>query len=234
MNVGHSVEFFRRYLRNPQSVGAVLPSSSALANALCEPYRQFQGPATVLEVGAGTGSITRLLGRMLGDSDRLDICEIQPQFANILEREVLTHPNFAPAVTQGRVRLLRHPVQELDGDGCYDFVVSGLPFNAFTLATVEEIFDVLKRSLKPGGVMSYFEYVGLRRTSRMLSMGRERDRLRQVSAYLTKHIRKFEFDRHTVFKNVPPAHARHLCFDGNVNGKGNGDADGRAKIGTSR
>jgi len=239
VNVGHSVEFFSRYLRNPKSVGAVLPSSRALAAALCDPYRRANRPSTVLEVGAGTGSVTRLIGRLLGESDRLDICEIQPEFTDILERDVLALPHFASAVDQGRVRLLRQSVQELQREACYDFVLSGLPFTTFNLATVQEIFDVLKRSLKPGGVMSYFEYVGLRRTTRFLSVGRGRDRIREVSAYLTSHIRKFEFDRHTVFQNVPPAYARHLRFDraegdtGNGNGRAGGNG-GTAGNGNGR
>ena len=210
--VGERWRFLRRYVRDPNVVGAVAPSSKALAAAVCEPYRHAKGASTVLEVGAGTGAVTRHLGRVLRESDRLDICEIHPEFADILEQDVLCSPEFIPAVERGRVRLLRQPVQTLPGENTYDFVICGLPLTAFELADVEEIFSVIRRCLKPDGVFSYFEYVGLRKTSRALSLGRRRARMRDVSRYLNTTIRAHEFDRHMVLGNFPPAHARHLRF----------------------
>lgn len=205
-------QFLKGYVRNPNVVGAVAPSSRALASALCRPFRSFSRPAKVLEVGAGTGAVTRYLGVLLGEKDELDICEMQPDFADILERDVLTNAALAPAVTTGRVRLLRSAVQQLTRENWYDFVISGLPLTSFELSDVQDVFDVIRRSLKPSGVFSYFEYVGLRKTSRLLSLGRQRARIRSVSAYLSQHIRDHQFDRQTVLKNIPPAYARHLRF----------------------
>jgi phospholipid N-methyltransferase len=167
----------------------------------------------VLEVGAGTGAVTRQIGRLLGEEDRLDVCEIEPRFADLLDRNVLTLPNFAPAVAQGRVRLIRGAVQDLIGEREYDYVISGLPFTAFKLTEVEVIFSTIRECLKPGGVFSYFEYVGLRRISRTLRLGKARNRIRSVSAHLNRHIRAHQFARRTVLTNLPPAHARHLRFE---------------------
>ncbi len=211
--LGHHWCFFSRYLRRPHVVGALAPSSRALAAALCEPYRRASRPATVLEVGAGTGAVTRYLGTILGSEDRLDICEIEPDFAEILERDVLSSPAFASAVAGGRIRLLRQAVQSLSDEARYDFVISGLPLTAFELGDVEDVFTVIRRSLKPGGVFSYFEYVGLRRASTVLAVGRRRGRVRTVSRYLSRRIREHQFARETVLRNLPPAHARHLRFD---------------------
>ncbi len=212
MNLSHSIQFFQRYLRNPRSVGAIAPSSSGLSLALCEQYRRCNRAVRVLEVGAGTGSVTRQLGRLLGPDDKLDICEINPDFGDILERDVLSHRNYREPVASGRVRLLRQPVQEIAPTEAYDYIVSGLPFTAFELKDVAEIFEIIQRYLKPGGVFSYFEYVGLRKTSAALSWGKKRSRVRSVSSFLNKAIRAHEFDRTTVLTNFPPAHARHLRF----------------------
>jgi phospholipid N-methyltransferase len=214
VGLDHRLRFLKGYIGSPNVVGAVAPSSHALARALCEPYCRFAGPASVLEVGAGTGAVTRYLGTVLGHDDELDICEIHPEFADILERDVLTHPVFAPGVAGGRVRLLRAAAQGLGYESRYDFVISGLPFTAFPLRDVQDIFDVIQRSLKPGGIFSYFEYVGLRRTSRFLSVGRRRERIRSVSAFLSRNIREHQFSKKTVFGNIPPACTRHLRFDG--------------------
>ncbi len=207
------LQFLRSYLRQPGVVGSISPSSLALASALCDPFRQSDQPACVLEVGAGTGAVTRHLGRILGDSDTLDICEVKHDFVEALRKDVLSHRNFVPAVTSGRVQLLRVPVQEIEHKDRYDFVISGLPFTAFKLQEVLDVFRVVRRLLKPGGVFSYFEYVGIRRTSRLLSMGNRRERIRGVSSYLSNNIRSHQFQRHTVLRNFPPAHARHLRFD---------------------
>ncbi|MHC4695189.1 MAG: class I SAM-dependent methyltransferase [Planctomycetota bacterium] len=205
--------FLSRYLRDPKTVGAVGPSSRALAAALSDPFKLRTRPARVLEVGAGTGAITRHLGGLLAEDDELDICEKHPDFARILERDVLARADFRPAIQSGRVRLLHLPVQELTHENRYDFVISGLPLTAFGLRDVHDVFKVIRRSLKPGGIFSYFEYVGLRRTSRLLWLGKQRRRIRMVSAYLSKHIKRHQFDTRTVLRNFPPAHARHLRFD---------------------
>lgn len=213
MSFLHSWHFVRRYIRDPRTVGSVIPSSRALSLALCEPFRCSPKPVTVLEIGAGTGAVTHHIGKLMGPDDHLDICEIQPAFADILEREVLSRSHFSSAMSRGQVRLLRQPIQELTQENRYDFVISGLPFTVFTLKDVEEIFEIIRRSLKPGGVFSYFEYLGFRKTSTMLSLGRNRSRISSVSNYLTKNIRDFQFNRETVFQNLPPAYARHLRFE---------------------
>lgn len=213
MSVTHRWRFLKRYLSDPHGVGAVAPSSAGLAAALCEPFRECRQPARVLEVGAGTGAVTRHLGKLLGDQDELDICEVETEFADILERDVLTRSDFAPAMSTGRVRLLRIAVQDLPGQDRYDFIISGLPLSSFELAEVQDIFNVIRKSLKPGGTFSYFEYVGLRRTARWLSLGERRQRIQSVSSYLTNHIRSHQFGRRMVLANFPPARARYLKFD---------------------
>lgn len=212
MQLEQHIRFLRRYLRSPSQVGAIGPSSRALAVALCEPYRRFSGPAKVLEVGAGTGAVTRHLGSLLGAEDELDICEIDPDFADVLRHDVLTQDDFAPAVAAGRVRLLQLPVQELPYENRYDFIISGLPLTAFRLRDLQNVFGVMRRCLRPGGMLSYFEYMALRKTSRLLSIGPRRARIRSVSAYLSRNIREHQIDRRTVFQNLPPAYARHFQF----------------------
>ena len=214
MPLQHQWRFLRGYLRDPQRVGAVAPSSPTLASALCEPYRCSARPVSVLEVGAGTGAVTRHLGTLLHDSDRLDVCEIRHDFADVLKHEVLGNPDFAGAVASGRVRLLRLPIQQLPGSSLYDFVISGLPLTAFGIRDVREVLGVIRRCLKPGGVFSYFEYVGMRRAFRTLALGKGRRRIRLVSAYLSRKIAAHEFSRRTVLRNFPPAYARHWRFDG--------------------
>ena len=208
----HHLAFLRRYFDNPHVVGAIAPSSSALGKALCAPYARSTRPARVLEVGAGTGAVTRVLSTLLRPTDTLDICEVEPAFADILQRDVLTLPGLAAGVADGRVCLLRKPVQEITAEDHYDFVISGLPLTAFAIRDVLAVMRVIRRCLKRSGVLSYFEYVALRKATRALALGRRRAHVRMVSAYLSRTIKTYEVDRTTVLRNFPPAHARHLQF----------------------
>lgn len=217
MAIADRWQFLKHYFAEPQKVGALAPSSPALADALCRPFSQRTAPARILEVGAGTGAITRRICELLGDEDHLDICEMESELADILEKRVLSEPRADRAHAQGRIRLMRIPIQELAEDERYDFIISGLPLTAFDLRDVRQAFQIMKRCLKPEGTLSYYEYMVLRRVSRTLALGSKRRRIHRVSAYLNRTIKAHEFRHDLVFGNFPPARARHLRFNGRSN-----------------
>lgn len=73
----HRLQFFREWLHAPASVGACVPSSSFLAHAMCAKALQAD---FVVELGAGTGAMTRVLaGRF--PASRLLIVEPNPVMA---------------------------------------------------------------------------------------------------------------------------------------------------------
>ncbi len=216
MSISNAISFIRRYVKSPDVTGAIAPSSRYLAETLVAPFAEREKPAMVLEVGAGTGAVTTVIGDLLGPEDRLDVCEIQPELADILDNEILNKGKLGEARRQGRVRLIRGSVEDVDAPDTYDYVISGLPFTAFKLPDVQSILDVIKRNLKPGGTFSYFEYIGLRRMACTLMRGEKRDRIRELSAHLDQQIAKHQFAKNTVWRNVPPAYGRHWSFDNAV------------------
>ena len=50
--------FLRQFVQSPRTVGAVLPSSPALARAMLAPI-DFASARTIVEFGPGTGAFTR-------------------------------------------------------------------------------------------------------------------------------------------------------------------------------
>jgi hypothetical protein len=74
--LGEHVEFFRQYRQRFQTTGAVAPSSRFLARALAKPFEQHTGACRVLEVGPGTGAVTRRIVQMLKPADRFDLVEL--------------------------------------------------------------------------------------------------------------------------------------------------------------
>jgi phospholipid N-methyltransferase len=200
--------FLRESRRHFRDTGALLPSSRFLARALAAPLGGSRPPCRVLEVGPGTGSVTRAILRRLQPGDQLDCVELNEQFVERLELCFKHDRRFIPHRSQ--VRVIHSPVEELDGDGLYDFIVSGLPLNNFPVGLVREIFRAYSRLLKPGGVLSYFEYVLIRHLKTPFSSRRERRRLYRVGRLVGKYIRSYQVRRQPVLMNVPPAVVRHL------------------------
>jgi phosphatidylethanolamine/phosphatidyl-N-methylethanolamine N-methyltransferase len=74
--------FLSRMIANPRAVGSILPSGSALARAMVA-QADFSKPGPVLELGPGSGGITRELVRVL-PRGRLTVVERDPHFADLL------------------------------------------------------------------------------------------------------------------------------------------------------
>jgi len=201
-------EFFGEFRRHYFTTGSILPSSRSLGRALVSPMRQRCGPARILEVGPGTGAVTAEILRQLGTGDQLDVVEINESFIRVLERRFETEPLFRSR--REHVRLIHAPLQEVAGAGLYDFMISGLPLNNFPLALVREIFHAYRRLLKPGGVLSYFEYLWIRSLKKLFVERRQKRRLHVLSRYLERKIRAGQFREQWVFFNIPPAVARHF------------------------
>ena len=120
---------------------------------------------------------------------------------------------LAIARREGRVQLIRGSVENLDAQNKYDFIISGLPLTAFDLETVQRILAVIAESLKPGGVFSYFEYVGLRKMACKLVRGSRGRAFRAVSQHMDQQIAKYQVGAKRVWKNAPPATGRYWTFE---------------------
>ncbi len=194
--------------RHFHEVGAVLPSSRFLARALVSEMKKPRAPARILEVGPGTGSVTAEIVKHLLPGDRLDLVELNPQFVNHLQKRFANEARFNCRREQVTIR--NSAIQELPGESTYDFIISGLPLNIFPVHLVREIYRVFTRVLKPGGTLSYFEYIFVRQLKSPFVSRQERRRLLSVGRVVGKYIGAYQFRAQRVFVNVPPAVARHL------------------------
>jgi phospholipid N-methyltransferase len=194
--------FYSEVLSATREVGAFSQTSAVVADAVAEPLAACPAPRAVLEVGAGTGALTRGLLRRLGRGDRLDLCEINPRFARLLEREIV--PVAAPTV-----RVFAADAEALPADARYDVIVSSLPWLNFEPAKVERILARYEASLRAGGTIAYVDYWanGVRT---LVSSGPERRRLRQVLAVTRDFQRRHLYRRRIVPWNVPPACVHYL------------------------
>lgn len=205
--------FFRESRRHFDETGALLPSSRFLARALVSELRKSRSleglaPRRILEVGPGTGSVTREILHHLRPGDRLDAVELNSRFVALLKRRLIKEWLFH--FYRDQVKVIHSAVEDLPGEAIYDFIVSGLPLNNFPVAQVREIFRVYERLLKPGGTLTYYEYVLIRQLKTPFVGRRERRRLYRIGRVVGDYIRDYQVRRQKVLINVPPAIVRHL------------------------
>ncbi|MFC5662139.1 class I SAM-dependent methyltransferase [Kitasatospora misakiensis] len=232
--------FASEALRTFRLTGAVAPSGAGLVDALVVPATSRPDrPISVLEVGAGTGPVTRRLVQVLRAGDQLHVVEPNPRFAQRLRSDaelVRRAPELALRVSACRVQdLPEHRTSdhhggtrggaERDGvhgfdDGAgpaveqYDVIVSGLPFTNFEPAEVRRILDLYLRLLVPGGELTYFGYLGTS-AARLLTSGPRRGaRHRAVVRLLRRFEEEYGLGSRVVWRNVPPARAHLLRAPG--------------------
>jgi len=204
--------FLSEFRRNFRTTGAILPSGRRLSAALVHFVRELgdHRPRRILEVGPGTGAVTRHLIRSMQPNDCLDLVELNQSFVDCLNDRFRSDPEFQPAALHCRV--LHCPIEDLPAETCYDVIVSGLPMNNFTVAEVEYILSILRRLAAPGATVSFFEYIGIRRLKAAFSGRAERTRLRGIEQLVGLLLKDHEIRRDWILSNVPPAYVHHVRF----------------------
>ena len=203
--------FFREFLHNFHTTGAILPSGRSLSAALTRFVREPSAAARrILEVGPGTGAVTRRIVAGMGPRDSLDLVELNDSFVQRLRHRFESEPEFQ-AVAE-RARVLHCPIENLPLGHGYNLIVSGLPLNNFSLAQVEGILRALGGLSAADGVLSFFEYIAVRRVRAIVSGPRERSRLRGIGRALSALFDGREIRRDAVWRNIPPAWVHHVRF----------------------
>ncbi len=144
------LRFLRALIASPQGVGAVAPSSPSLARAVAAQVDPTQ-PGPVLELGPGTGALTRgILARGISQ-ERLTVIEsdselaksITAQFARVhvingdafdLERVLGKHYTEPFAATISGIPLLNHQPARRRAllDAAFERMAPGAPFIQFS------------------------------------------------------------------------------------------------------
>jgi phosphatidylethanolamine/phosphatidyl-N-methylethanolamine N-methyltransferase len=202
--------FLTQFLRNYQTTGSVMPSGRALGSALCRYVGDAGAPQKILEAGPGTGAVTGCIIDRMRHDDELWMVELNPTFAAHLRTAFNDKPAFRDAAS--RCHLIEGSVQQLGREGEFDLVISGLPLNNFSPQDVHTILQAYATLLKPGGILSFFQYILIRPAKMFVSAGPERDRLKGVGEAIEGMLGEREFAREWVWVNVPPAWVHHIRF----------------------
>src|SRR5262252_3464442 len=120
--------FFRHWLRHPLGIGAILPSSHAVARAMARGLPLARAGA-ILELGGGTGVVTRALLEVGCPADRLVVMEREPALAGVLRQRY-----DKVRIIEGDACAVDQFLTELEIDKLAA-VVSSLPIKWFPLAS---------------------------------------------------------------------------------------------------
>jgi len=205
--------FWREFRQTFHTTGSVLPSGTALARALASQIVLSEGPRKILEAGPGTGAVTGQILERLGPKDQLDLVELNERFADVLRTRLENDDLWRGAAD--RVQVWNMPLEEIKASQQYSVIVSGLPLTNFSCDAVETIFAQFHRLAAAGAMLSFFEYVAIRKAKALWSNRNERQRLAGIDRIFTREFGRWETGRQCVAANVPPAWVHHLQLPGN-------------------
>lgn len=135
------VQFLKAALKNPLEVSTVFPTSKALALRMLREVPDFDGQ--IVELGTGTGAITRFLSAKILDPTQYLGLDLSEEMIGFM-RKAYPHLRFeASAADQ---------LPQLCPDGSVSAVVSSLPWTLFSPSTQESTLKAIKNVLKPEGV----------------------------------------------------------------------------------
>jgi len=189
---GEIREFLKQLRTAPRAVGAIAPSSSALAEAMVAPI-DFALARAIVELGPGTGSITAAIAARLTPRTRYIGIEISPAFCAGLTRRFpgLDFVNGSAGDLQA--------ILATAGIGAADAVICGLPWASLPVDFQERTLAAVAASLSPGGLFVTFAYLqGLM----LPAAHRLRRTLRREFATVQR--------TRIVWRNLPPAFA-YVC-----------------------
>lgn len=177
--------FVYELIRRPGTVGAVCSSSATLTRAMAKSV-PADGEGLVVELGAGTGTVTSALLEQGISPARLVLIEQSPAFVRHLRRR---YPSLL--VVQGDAAKLN---DYLPKGAAVDAIVSSLPLRSLPPADVNSITAQWRRLLPHAGILVQFTY-DLRGLT--------------PSAYLGFE----ELERELIWRNIPPARVVTLSRD---------------------
>lgn len=143
--------FLRRWLAHPLRVGAILPSSKALGKLVAKNAVRSSDDV-VVELGAGTGTITQELVRAGLNPENLILIELDSDLLRYLKQR------FPKATVIDGDASRPADIVPQDLMGKVDTVISGIPALQFPLAKQRSFMDQCFALAQPNGTVLQYTY----------------------------------------------------------------------------
>ena len=156
--------FFKQWIKHPGRLGTVAPISVRLAHAAAKQVSQDQASQDgdhgyVVEIGAGTGRLTRALLERGIKSTRLAVVELDTTLCAFLKDTLpaVCPTSGAPLVIEGDATYLSDLIPAT-WVGNVETVVSAIPLMYLSEDIRTAIIEAAFRVLKPGGKLLHVTY----------------------------------------------------------------------------
>ncbi len=194
-----SAIFLKRFLQRPFQVASVIPSSKTLVRRVASKM-DFSQPRVIAEYGPGEGCHTREILRRMHPDSRLILFELDPEFAEHLERQF--HGDRRISVLNTDAADLAQELARRGQDYC-DYVVSGIPFSILEPEKKRELLRSTFDLLRPSDHSAFIIY--------------------QVTNELVGHCRHFSrVESEYCMRNLPPMFVTKYYKTANGHGRVNG------------
>lgn len=188
----HPIAFAMEAIADFRTVGAVAPSSRYLTQAMVDPL-PLRRARVVVELGCGTGAVTRALLNEMSRESLLLAFEINPRFANYLKQQIPDPRLVVIAASAENIR------KEVYGRGFkhVDAVCSSLALSLMPDKLKHDILSESSGVLQRSGVFTQYLYV------HGLQWQGGRPSLFGGASVLRRHFR--DVKQTIVWPNLPPA-----------------------------
>ena len=140
--------FFRRWLSNPLQMGSIIPSSPKLG-ALIAKQIEKRSHSIILELGAGTGAITRSLIGSGISAGRITVVEIVPEMADHLRAKFPQTKVLQADAFNLPVQLLKNTAPEIGT------VICGIPLVLLSEARQRQFMQQVEEVAPGRGFLLY-------------------------------------------------------------------------------
>ncbi len=134
-----------KLIKQPREIAAISPSSHLVGRAMAD---QIQSTDTVLELGPGTGTLTKEILTALPSPSQLTSIEQEQELAEHCRKHF---PHISVIHADALAYLNEHPQP-------YDVIASGIPFTALSRDQRQQWFRIVHQRLNPGGRFLVLQY----------------------------------------------------------------------------
>ena len=186
--MNENIQFLQAFLKNPGKVGSITPSSPELAQKMIAGIRPGD-EKVVLELGVGTGAITKFLQDMVPDNRSYLGVELDKDLVRSLKRNYpeleIVRGNAAQAVA----------IHNRSGLGKVGYIICCLPFVSLPNEVGEQILLEVEAFMQQGCIFRTFQY----------AHGYYFPSAIKLREFMNKRFGKAKKSR-LIVKNVPPAY----------------------------
>lgn len=179
------LEHLLHFIKDLKQVGAIAPSSKFLAKDLVKQLKKevsCQGcpSLNILEIGPGTGPLTKEIASHIRPKDHLDVVEIHDHFFEVVKSKY----------HRSNISIHHEDIIRFNNGRTYDYIFSSLPYEAMPEEVIQKIWKKKLELCSPKAYICYFKYVSFRKFK---------------CNFEEAVVEKYQSNKKVVFLNLPPA-----------------------------